>query len=136
MQKKDQEQTEVKGQTLEELVPVYFNANEQSKRFKDAASMLGDEIKKICLEKNLTKGQVGEYKVSVSKQIRSSFDAEVLLECANKLAPEVRKKIVKVKEYVDEAELEKAVFLGVIKPEDIKPAQIEKEVVALRVTRK
>ena len=128
--------TDENKQTLEELVPVYSYANEQSKKFKDIAAALGDEIKKICLEKNLTKGQVGEYKISVSKQIRSSFDAEVLLECANKLAPKVRKKIVKVKEYVDEQELEKAVFLGVIKPEDIKPAKIEKEVVALRVTRK
>lgn len=138
MQKKEKmhETVTAKKNNLEELLPIYFDANVQAKYFKEEATKIGDEIKKICLTENLSKGESGQFKFSVSKQVRSSFDEEVLLDCVKKLDPEVRKKVIKVKEYVDAEELEKAVYLGVIKPEEIKPAQIEKEVVALRVTKK
>lgn len=138
MQKKKtvSEKPQPKQNSLDELVPLYFDANVQAKHFKESATALGDEIKKICLTQNLNKGETGLFKFSVSKQVRSTFDEEVLLDCVKKLSPEVRQKVVKVKEYVDQNELEKAVYLGLVKPEEIKPAQIEKEVVALRVSKK
>lgn len=133
--KANQEKPEPKKQNLEELVPLYYAANTQAKHFKESATELGDEIKKICLDKNLNKGEAGTFKFTVSKQVRATFDEEVLLDCVKKLNPEVRQKVVKVKEYVDQEELEKAVYLGLIKPEEIKPAQMEKEVVTLQVTK-
>lgn len=133
MQEKTKEQK--KAVTLDELLPVYYNANNQAKYFKDSASMLGEQIKSICLSSGVLKGEAGAYKYTVSKQTRQSLDEEVLMECVKKLPKSISQKLIKVKEYIDPAELERAVFMGIVKPEDIAPAQINKEVVALRVTK-
>ena len=131
MQDKKQKSVE----TLDELIPLYYDANTQAKHFKDSATQLGEQIKSICLTSGELKGEFGEYKYSVSKQLRQSLDEEVLLECVKKLPKKVAQSLIKVKEYVDESALEKALFTGVIKPEDVSAAQITKEVVALRVSK-
>ena len=123
-------------ETLDELVPLYFDANTQAKHFKESADELGKQIKSICLTSGELKGKLGQYSYAVSKQTRQTVDEEVLLECVKKLPKKVMQQIVKTKEYVDEKELEKAVFMGLVKPEELAPAQITKEVVALRVTKK
>ncbi len=124
-----------KTETLDELVPLYFDANAQAKHFKESATALGEQIKSICLASGDLKGEFGQYKYAVIKQNRQTLDEEVLLECVKKLPKKVVTQVVKTKEYVDPAALEKAVFLGLIKPEDIAAAQINKEVVSLRVTK-
>lgn len=130
-----QEQKGMENSNLEELVPLYYDANIQAKHFKESATQLGEQIKLICLSNGALKGELGQYKYTISKQNRQSFDEEVLLECIKKLPKKISQTLIKVKEYVDPAELEKAVFMGIIKPEDIAAAQINKEVVALRVTK-
>ena len=130
-----QEKAEQKEMKLDELIPLYYHANTQAKYFKDSATVLGDQIKTICLSSGELKGDAGQYKYSITKQNRQTLDEELLLQCVKKLPKKVVTQVVKVKEYVDPAALEKAVFLGLIKPEDIAPAQINKEVVALRVTK-
>jgi len=124
-----------KTETLDELVPLYYDANTQAKHFKESAAALGEQIKGICLSSGDLKGELGQYKYSVIKQVRQTLDDEVLLECVKKLPKKVSAGLIKVKEYVDPAALEKAVFLGLVKPQDIAAAQINKEVVALRVTK-
>ena len=131
-----EEKQERNNETLDELVPLYYDANIQAKHFKESATQLGEQIKSICLTNNCLKGELlGQYKYTIVKQNRQTFDDEVLLECVKKLPADIAKKVIKVKEYVDPEELEKSVFLGEIKPEDIAAAQINKEVVALRVTK-
>ena len=136
-EQENQNQVEnAKKENLEELVPLYYDANLQAKHFKENATKLGEQIKDICLNGNIKKSEVGSYKVNLVIQNRLSFDEEVLLNCVLKLPESVQAKVIKTKQYVDPQELEKAVFTGVIKPEDIAPAQIHKEVVTLRVTKK
>lgn len=137
MQEEKQTQNQpYEGENLEELVPLYYDANLQAKNFKECASKIGEQIKNICLNGDIKKKEIGGYKLSIVVQHRSSFDEEVLLECARKLPESVQAKLIKVKQYVDPQELEKALFTGLIKPEDVAPAQIDKEVVTLRVAKK
>lgn len=132
-----QQAKEVKNQvSLNELIPLYYEANAQAKKFKETATALSEQIKEICLKDGLKKVELDGFKANVVIQNRSSFDDEVLLECVKKLDESVKTKIIRVKEYVDPQELEKAVFVGAVKPEEIKPAEIVKEVVTLRVTKK
>lgn len=137
MQQKEQKMSQpYEGDSLEELVPLYHDANLQAKHFKESAAKVGEQIKNICLSGDIKKKEIGGYKLSIVVQHRSSFDEEVLLECTRKLPERVQAKLIKVKQYVDPQELEKALFMGVIKPEDVAPAQIDKEVVTLRVAKK
>lgn len=137
MQEEKQTQNQpYEGETLEELVPLYYDANLQAKNFKECASKIGEQIKNICLIGNIKKSEICGFKLNLVVQNRSSFDDEVLLECVRKLPESVQAKVIKIKEYVDPQELEKAVFIGIIKPQDIAQAQINKEVVTLRVAKK
>lgn len=129
-------ETNKSNETLEELVPLYYDFKTNAKLYKENAEKLNEQIKKLCDEQNVSKGEFGEFKFSIVKQNKSSFDEDILLECALKLPESVQAKIVKVKQFVDEEELEKAVFLGLVDPEAFKVAQIAKEVVTLRVTKK
>ena len=135
-EQKETKLQETKNENIEELVPLYYDANVQAKHFKESADTLGKQIKDYCLKNNIKKGEYGSLKMSIVVQNRTFFDDEVLLECIHKLPESVQAKVIKVKEYVDPQELEKAVFMDIIKPQDIAQAQINKEVVTLRVAKK
>ena len=135
-EQKETNQQETKNENIEELVPLYYDANVQAKHFKESADNLGKQIKDYCLKNNIKKGEYGALKMSIIVQNRSYLDEEVLLECLLKLPESVQAKVIKTKQYVDPQELEKALFTGVIKPEEVAPAQVNKEVVTLRVSKK
>ena len=118
---------------LSELVPRYYTNNTEMRKYKKLADADNKEIKEVMGLLNLTEYEVGGITAKISVSKRVDLLEDVLMEKIKVLGVEG---IIKTKEYVDMDALEDALYHGRISPATLAQAQVEKEVVTLRVNKK
>ena len=128
------EKIELEGRgELSELVPRYYTNNTEMKKYKKLADADNKEIKEVMGLLNLTEYEVGGITAKISVSKRVDLLEDVLMEKIKVLGVEG---IIKTKEYIDMDALEDALYHGRINPATLAQAQVEKEVVTLRVNKK
>ncbi len=118
---------------LSELVPRYYTNNTEMKKYKKLADADNKKIKEVMNLLNLTEYEVGGITAKISVSKRVDLLEDVLMEKIKVLGVEG---IIKTKEYIDMDALEDALYHGRISPATLAQAQVEKEVVTLRVNKK
>ena len=97
--------------TLEKLVPEYVSNNAESKAYGKVATEASKSIKDILKSVNMDTINVGEYKVSITHVDKSYMDTDKLLTFVkSELSDELKNKIIKTREYVDEEALENLMY--------------------------
>ena len=128
------EKIELEGRDkLSELVPRYYTNNTEMKKYKKLVDADNKEIKEVMDRLNLTEYEVDGLTAKISVSKRVDLLEDVLMEKIKVLGIEG---IIKTKEYIDMDALEDALYHGRINPAILAQAQVEKEVVTLRVNKK
>lgn len=118
---------------LSELLPVYAGANAVYNDAKKEADKLGAEIKALMAQAGIKKFDYGAGVANYSVSERTSFNEEMLVAKVKELG---HSELIKTREYVDEEELESALYYNKIDPAELAPCQITKTLVSLRLSKK
>ena len=126
---------------LIKMVSDYRECKDESKILDEKISNLNNDIKtSIKNEKLPDEFDCGELKVSVSVRENYSFnDIQAIDILKSNLAdsPDLLAKVVKQKDYIDDDELESAIYNGLIPGELLQPCNERKpDIVTLRITKK
>lgn len=118
---------------LSELLPVYAEANATYNSAKKEADKLGAEIKALMAQADIKKFDYGTGVASYSVSERTSFNEELLVSKVKELG---HAELIRTREYIDEEELESALYNNKIDPAQLAPCQITKTLVSLRLSKK
>lgn len=101
--------------TLNNIVPVYFENNNEKKSYESLVKKSGEQIKEIMSILGVDVFKVGKYTVSITSVDKSKMDEDKLLELVKTNFPkELKEKIIKTREYIDHEALENAMYKGEI----------------------
>lgn len=119
------------------LINQYKDYKDTENSVKKLSSPLGEKIKKIFNEKNITSFDTDKWTASVSIKPNSDFNEHKAIEILKEQVPEVYKKVVRTKEYIDEDALEKEIYNHVFDPSILSCCEEPKEpTIRLSVTKK
>ncbi len=116
--------------SLDELITTYVSAKAEADKHQKVADKANKEIKSIMEKKNLPTYIVGNIKASRTVSQRTSWNEDALIA---KIKPLKIRKIIKTREYIDNAELENAILSGKIEAGYIADCQQVKEIISLRI---
>ena len=110
--------------SLEELVPRYYEMKKEMESYKPQVDADNKAIKSIMRDSKISKFEtLGEYTASFNVIDKSYFDETKLLVKLKSLG---RTTAIKTKEYVDMDVVENMLYNGELTPEDIKDCKVEK----------
>ncbi len=128
---------------LERMIDDYQAANAQKAIYTKDTKTIGDKIKTMFLDNDIEVYSTAKFTAKVTKTEKEDFDEELGIEILRKLvqdgelSQEKFNLIVKTQEYVDDAELEVALYNGEINATTLEKALIKKDpTYTLRVTKK
>ena len=112
-------------------------AKEELKRAKEKEKQLTQQVKILLDEEGITKGTIGDIKVTYTTCTKSSMNEDKLLTIVKQLAqqqPELLK-CIETKEVMHEGVLEELIYNGFITVDDIQPAYEETQYKTLKLKR-
>ena len=116
---------------LNELIPQYaFNKGEMDS-YKKLCDKDNAAIKALMQEDNLNEYNTETHTAKISVQNRQTMNEDKLLDIVKDMD---RFDLIQTKEYVDMDLLEKAIYNGEIKAEELESCMSTKEVVTLKVS--
>ena len=101
--------------TLNNIVPVYFENNNEKKSYESLVKKSGEQIKAIMSDLGVSVFKVDKYTVSITSVDKSHMDEDKLLGLVKSEFPDnIKDKIIKTREYIDHEALENAMYKGEI----------------------
>ncbi len=128
---------------LEQTIDQYEQANRLKNDYTKEAKKLGDSIKAEFSARGLTEYSSDDYTASISTTTKTDFNEDYAIEIirrefeAGNISEEVKAKIIRTKEYIDDDALEAVIYSNPNFGQEIKKAFVEKApVVTLRIKKK
>lgn len=121
---------------LFEAITKYAELKEQADSLKKDIDKYSANIKAEFTRRNITEFTAGGIRATVTPQTKVEVNEEHALEILKeklKDKPDLLNSIIKTKEYIDEAEFEKAVYHNEIDAAILAPATTTKEILVLRL---
>lgn len=95
---------------LSEIINLYKAGKDQENALKKSNASMNEEIKAGMKDLGVTEFDTDLWTAKITTKTKESFDEEKAIEILKSEAPEVAKEVIRVKEYIDEDALEKAIY--------------------------
>jgi hypothetical protein len=128
-------------ETLKEIVPLFFENDQEAKVYSKIADKHKTNIKAIMTANNMQEFEIEGIKASCTISERESFIEEALINKikgmvdTKDISTSLKNKLIKKREYVDMDTLEDAIYNKKIKAEELAACQEKKEVITLKVAK-
>lgn len=123
--------------TLQDYLKELMSVKENVKYYKDLEKDLISTTKKLLDEEGISKDVIDDIKVNYQDVVKSTLDNEELIKILQELSQDntdIKKCLIPTFK-VDEEELERLVYEGIIDPQDLQPAYREKVTKTLKISR-
>lgn len=116
---------------INEMLEEYYSLKEREKTIKARLDTMNKEIKDYMITNAVEKLELGEYKADLKKTEKTTWIEPVLIERLRKFG---YNELVKTKEYVDLALMEKYIYTNQLKITKVKDCMNKSEIFTLRVS--
>ena len=129
---------------IKSLVRGLYEDKQAAKELEDSINKDSAELKSWMSSKKADKMEVDDITVTYKPQVRSTMDEQKTLEIIHRIASkaeteELQARIlncVETKEVINEQELEKLIYDGIIEKEELEPAMLSKTIFVLNLRKK